>query len=228
MAGAEHIWKVVSKIPADYNDVVETGTFLGQSTRQFCKSFDCVHTIELDEKLSKFAEEGVLKDGYHNAIFHIGDSAKVIQKIVQEYNLLGRKVLFYLDAHWSGDESVAEYKDGYTGPHTWIGNYTVHRGDDDNPSSVEQNPLEEEIMYIYDHFQSECIIVIDDFDKFGYDGIGLKNKSFTGEDWSHLDINNIINNISDRLTSNFAIEKKWMMLRLKDIEHQTKKAKYNV
>ena len=167
MAGAEHIWKVVSKIPSDYNDVVETGTFLGQSTRQFCKSFEWVHTIELDEKLSKFAEEGVLKDGYYNAIFHTGDSAKVIQKIIQEYNLtLGRKVLFYLDAHWSGDESVTEYKDGYIGPHTWIGNYTAHRGDDDNPSSLEQNPLEEEIMYIYDYFQSECIIVIDDFDKF--------------------------------------------------------------
>jgi len=59
--------------------------------------------------------------------------------------------------------------------------------------------LEEEIMHIYNMFKNECIIMVDDWDRIGEDGIGLKNNQFDGEDWSHINFNKIQENIKDRL-----------------------------
>ena len=54
-------------------------------------------------------------------------------------------------------------------------------------------------MHIYNMFNNECVIVIDDWENIGSDGIGLKDKEFIGEDWSNIDMNRIEENIKDRL-----------------------------
>lgn len=216
MAGAETIKEIMMFVPDDYTDVIETGTFLGQTTREFASKYDMVHTIELDKDLSAFAEKGIKDDGYENIKCWVGDSSVVLPKIIKDYNknFSDRKVLFYLDAHWSGDESVSEYNDGWSGPMSWIGNYTAHRGNTNNPTSKEQVPLDEELLSIYNRFQNECIICIDDYDKFDEDGRGLSGKMFDAEDWSHLDLKKMFISMSDRMVKMFPVNNR-LIIKLK-------------
>jgi len=210
------ITRLVGKIPYGFTDVVETGTFLGETAGKFSVGSNWVHTIEIDEKLYEFAKEGLVKNGHGNVTCWLGDSAEVLPKIIKDYNENHpvKKVSFYLDAHWSGDESVSKYKNGWEGPKTWIGNFTGHRGKDNNPTSLEQTPLEEEVMTIYNQFQNECMIIIDDMDKFGEDGVGLIGKSFDGEDWSCINLSNIISNIKDRITEPLKVFENRLLIRL--------------
>ncbi len=220
MAGAETIKEIMMFVPDDYTDVIETGTFLGQATREFASNYDMVHTIELDKDLSEFADKGMKDDGYENIKCWVGDSSVVLPKIIKDYNknFSDRKVLFYLDAHWSGDESVSEYKDGWSGPMSWIGNYTAHRGNSNNPTSQEQVPLDEELLSIYSNFENECIICVDDYDKFGEDGKGLSGKMFDGEDWSHLDLKKMFITMSDRMENMFPVNDRLIIkLKAKDV-----------
>jgi hypothetical protein len=206
MAGAETIHEVLVHIPDDYTDVIETGTFLGHATKIFADKYETVHTIELDKKLSEFAEKGMKESGYENITCWVGDSAQILPKLITDYNqnFSDKKVLFYLDAHWSGDESVT-YKDGWGGPMSWIGNYTAHKGKDNKPTSQEQVPLVEEIMSIYNNFENECIICVDDYDKFDEDGNGLTGVMFDAEDWSHINLKKIFSSISDRVAEMFIV-----------------------
>tara|TARA_Y100001938_G_scaffold148909_1_gene234041 strand:- start:1058 stop:1723 length:666 start_codon:yes stop_codon:yes gene_type:complete len=200
MAGDEDIFELIGKFPYGFKDVVETGTFLGHSTRKFCKGMNWVHTIEVNEELYEFAKKGLEEKGCGNLSMYLGDSAKILPEIIKDYNdnHPDVKVVFYLDAHWSGDETVKEYKNGYTGPKTWIGDFSGHRGGGDKPTSKEQIPLEEEIMHIYDHFENECLVVIDDIDKFDETGKGLVGLSFEEEDWSCVNLKTIMDNIAPR------------------------------
>jgi hypothetical protein len=70
---------------------------------------------------------------------------------------------------------------------------------DDTPSSRDQVPLEEEIVSIVSGFPRECVIYIDDMDKFDASGNGLQNKGFAGEDWSHLNVQSLLETIGNRL-----------------------------
>ena len=207
MAGAETIKEIMMFVPDDYTDGIETGTFLGQSTREFANLYDTVHTIELDKDLSEFAEKGMKNDGYENITCWVGDSAQILPRLITDYNknFSDKKVLFYLDAHWSGDESVVEYKDGWSGPMSWIGNYTAHRGKGNKPTSKEQIPLDEEVLGIYNNFENECVICIDDYDKFDDDGKGITGKMFEEEDWSHIDLKKLFVVMSDRMTKMFPV-----------------------
>jgi hypothetical protein len=217
MAGAETIHEVLTFVPKDYTDVIETGTFLGHATKRFADKYDTVHTIELDDKLSKFAEQGMKENGYENITCWVGDSAEILPKLISDYNknFSDKKVLFYLDAHWSGDESVKEYKDGWSGPMSWIGNYTAHKGKDNNPTSQEQVPLEEELLGIYNNFKNECVICVDDYDKFDEDGKGLSGVMFEAEDWSHINLSKIFISMSDRVVDMFSVNNR-LVIKLKE------------
>ena len=190
----------LSFIFREYPVAVETGTFIGKTTFEFAQVFKEVHTIELDQGLFDQAAQ-FLYTNTSNVICYYGDSAKVLKtKLINRLNEKNEKVFFYLDAHWSGDDSVDWKNSEWQGASSWArGRNTAHRGTGDKPTSQEQNPLEEEIMHIYNLFKGECAVAIDDWDKIGGDGLGLKNKSFAGEDWSHINYNKILNNIRDRL-----------------------------
>ena len=74
-----------------------------------------------------------------------------------------------------------------------------------------------EIMHIYNNFENECLICIDDWDKIGEDGIGKKNDQFVGEDWSNINFNIIKNKIKDRLIGQpFMIDQFKMVIKLKN------------
>lgn len=196
----------LSFIFKEYPVAVETGTFIGTTTFEFAKFFKQVHTIELDQGLFNQASKFLYTNTKNVSCYH-GDSANVLKtQLINKLNKKHEKVFFYLDAHWSGDDSVDWQNSEWKGVSSWArGRNTAHRGTGDNPTSQEQNPLEDEIMHIYNLFKGECTIAIDDWDKIGDNGVGLRNKSFAGEDWSHINYKKIINNISDRLSCNPAV-----------------------
>jgi hypothetical protein len=174
--------------PADYEVAVETGTLFGDSALRLSRHFPMVYTIEINRDLFERAAAR-FKD--HNGIRVLcGDSKQVLAALVKE---IRRPCLFYLDAHFSGDGSTNWKKSRWRG-------YRVDTGyAGDRPTAENQVPLFEEIKAIHDGLKSRCLIYIDDADEFDDSGVGLKDKKFQGEDWSHLDLNVIKDYLAARL-----------------------------
>lgn len=188
-----------------YRVAVETGTLFGDSTLRLSRHFPAVYTIEVDRALFEKAEARFKDHPGINVLF--GDSRSVLEDLVQK---IQGPCLFYLDAHFSGDRST-DWKSS-----RWKG-YKVDTGHaGDRPTAENQVPLFEEIRLIHDYVKSECIIYIDDIDKFDENGAGLKDKQFKGEDWSHLNLNTIRNYLADR-TNLWTTIKRQMIVQLKDI-----------
>jgi hypothetical protein len=157
---------------------VETGTCLGESTEKLAREYGLVHTVELSEPL------------YHRAVrrfellphvhCHHGDSPEVLSRIVPE---LDGTVLFYLDAHYSGDAATE-----------WL----LFRGYgvDTARSKV---PLLEELDVIVRLCRGPCVVYIDDMDKFDAEGQGLRDQGFVGEDWTHLTVSALHDAVAPRL-----------------------------
>lgn len=81
---------------------VETGTHMGATARAAAEVFDEVHTIELSQELYARARE--LFAAVPNLHCHQGDSISVLPELVPQ--LAGRRALYWLDAHFSGQSSV--------------------------------------------------------------------------------------------------------------------------
>jgi len=210
--------RILPYIGKDYTTAVETGTYLGATTKYLATQFNRVHTIELDEGLFKEVEKSFKNN--KNIKCHLGDSSTVLrEKIIDELNNseYDKKVFFFLDAHWSGDDNVDWENSKWKGAYSYArGKNTAHRGNTSLPNAVEQVPLEEEIMHIYNNFKNECLICVDDWDKIDKDGIGKKNAEFVGEDWSNINFNIIKDKIKDRLVGNpFMIDNYKLMIKLK-------------
>ena len=216
-------WKrVLPYIDNDYTTVVETGTFLGHTTEYLSRRFDKVHTIELDEGLFNVVNKHFSDNNKVHC--HLGDSAIILKEtLIEDLNKSkeDKKVFFFLDAHWSGDDNVDWEQSTWKGVNSWKrGKNTAHRGNTISPTAVEQVPLEEEIMHIYNNFENECLICVDDWDKIGEDGIGKKDNTFKGEDWSNINFNLIKNKIKDRLVGEpFMIDKHKLIIKLKTIKN---------
>ncbi len=176
----------------DVNTVIETGTFLGESTKVMADHFDKVYTIELDEKLYKETSDKLKKQGYTNIEFIFGDSGEKIEKLTKEVD---QPTVFFLDAHWSGDDSVQWEKGEWGG----YGVNTAHLGESEVPSAEEQVPMDREIRSIVNNFRQKGVIYIDDLENFDFWGKGLKNRKFEGEDYSHLDLRAIRNLLGARV-----------------------------
>lgn len=76
---------------------VETGTWKGYTTRFFSKCFKEVHTAEISEENFQIAKANL--SDCSNVHCHLGSSEKVLHDILP--SLKGKKVVFYLDAHWN-------------------------------------------------------------------------------------------------------------------------------
>ncbi len=77
--------------------LVETGTFLGDTTWSFRKSFERIHTIEVLPELAALA-----RDRFRNTpsvIVHEGDSASLLAGLCET---IETPCIFYLDGHYSG------------------------------------------------------------------------------------------------------------------------------
>ena len=69
-------------------------------------------------------------------------------------------------------------------------------------------------MHIYNNFNNECLICIDDWDKIDENGMGKKDDQFMGEDWSNINFNVIKEKIKDRLAGDpFMINSDKMVLK---------------
>lgn len=77
--------------------IVETGTYLGQSTQSFAKEFNKVYSIELDQQLYKYSKNKLRKR--KNITLLCGNSKEMLPKILSD--LTGPSV-FFLDGHASG------------------------------------------------------------------------------------------------------------------------------
>lgn len=76
--------------------VVETGTYQGGTTVVFSYLFDEVHTIEIEPNNYNASKERL--SPYANVNCHFGSSSEVLKELLPL--LKGKRVLFYLDAHW--------------------------------------------------------------------------------------------------------------------------------
>lgn len=78
------------------NTAIETGTYKGLTTQFFALCFKEVHTIESVDWIYAEAKEN-LKEHPH-VYCHLGSSEAVLKEILP--SLIGKPVVFYLDAHW--------------------------------------------------------------------------------------------------------------------------------
>ncbi|MEQ8240512.1 MAG: class I SAM-dependent methyltransferase, partial [Cyclobacteriaceae bacterium] len=188
----EKLKSYLSKSFSDVQTVVETGTFKGESTEIMANHFKRVITIELDDVMYNETSSKLLNKGYKNIEFKKGDSGEIIQNLVEE---LKEPTVFFLDAHWSGDNSVNWEKGEWKG----YGINTAHLGKTIRPSGHEQVPMDREIRAIAERFTNKGAVYIDDLVNFDFWGKGLKNRNFEGEDYSHLDLRDIRKVFGNRL-----------------------------
>ena len=80
----------------DLHTLIETGTYLGETTSAAADIYDVVHSIELSEKLYSDAKDKF--SDISNIHLYLGDSAEVLPEILQFEN---KNVLFWLDGHYS-------------------------------------------------------------------------------------------------------------------------------
>lgn len=84
--------KLVEKF--DVKRIIETGTYLGWSTKKLSKLNLKVDTIEINEEYYEKAKETVISK---NVTFYSGNSVDVLSEIVEEGE---GNILFFLDSHW--------------------------------------------------------------------------------------------------------------------------------
>ena len=82
---------------------VETGTHHGWSALWASGHFEKVWTVELDEALFRRASRRLANRA--NVEQHLGPSVEMLRSVVP---LLDRPAFFWLDAHWSGEDTGGE------------------------------------------------------------------------------------------------------------------------
>jgi hypothetical protein len=170
----------------------ETGTFLGKGSRFLAENFPRVVTIELSEELHREAKASLAGQPHIECLQ--GNSAEVLARILPSYGK-EQTAFFFLDAHWSGDQTV-DWKNS-----RWKGfrRDTAHLGSGSKPSGPEQCPLLAELAAIAEYWQGSAHILIDDTRNIPAEGPGKKDFAFLGEDWSHLSRETVLNTLGARL-----------------------------
>jgi hypothetical protein len=92
--------------------IIETGTYLGDTSRKFAKLGYEVHTIEVSQKLSDAVFPMLNAIGVN---CYRGDSGTLLPQIMQKILESGTsKANFWLDGHWSG--GITSRADDYETP----------------------------------------------------------------------------------------------------------------
>ena len=92
----------------DRNIIIETGTYLGQSTIDFAKLVP-VFTTEIRKEYQDQAKERC-KDCPNPIVFLLGDSAELLEKSILPLTKKEKPIIF-LDSHWYGDDSLSRELD---------------------------------------------------------------------------------------------------------------------
>jgi hypothetical protein len=88
-------------IPFGYSTCIETGTYCGYTAQKLSQIFSVVHTIEASDKFYELASNNLKK--FQNVYCHHGDSRIMLPEILNNHMEGG--VIFYLDAHYSSEET---------------------------------------------------------------------------------------------------------------------------
>ncbi len=176
------------------NILVETGTFGGDVPWFECHLFKEVHTIEIDKNLYEKAKMRLKNKS--NIFCWYGDSAEILSEVLRR---IKKRCVFFLDAHWSGDSSVNWKESSWKG----YGIDTGYRGNKTiAPSPESQNPLKDEIESIAKLHPYPSVIIIDD-----WLNINTKDRSFKGENWTHINIDTILSIIGrERIRAIFTVD----------------------
>lgn len=158
MISAEHIFEFKNYKDTDYfleesflqalSDVFhpdiffETGTYLAHTTQRAAAYFKEIHTVELHDGLFHRAKS-VLSPYEHVTVYH-GKSPDIIAQVVPRLN---GTILFWLDAHYSG-QGTAQSSNNPEDPNTFTA-------------------IRLELAAIRDLNLKNCIILIDDIRGFG-------------------------------------------------------------
>ena len=99
---------------------VETGAYMGGGIESLLLSlrFQQIHSIELSPKWAEHCQKKF--EAFPHIHVHEGDSATVLQRMIENNELPNEPVIFYLDAHYSGGETAGEKVDNYIDPYTGI------------------------------------------------------------------------------------------------------------
>lgn len=102
----EHLQKNIK----DYGVFIETGTFCGNTIFMMEPHFNKLHTIEISEKYFLDFEKNKNGLGKLKINNHLGDSVKIIPKLVKILDE-NDKCIFWLDGHWSSGDTGKGEKD---------------------------------------------------------------------------------------------------------------------
>lgn len=76
--------------------VIETGTYLGWSTKVFADLVSMVDTIEVNSEYYKTAKQNL--QNFSNVNIHLGDSVVMLDQLINQNET---NLLVFLDAHWA-------------------------------------------------------------------------------------------------------------------------------
>ena len=76
--------------------IFETGTYLGNTTKQFATMVNEVVTVEINQTYFDQAQKSF--EGVHHIKNYLGNSPDVMDALLPQYR--NHNMLFYLDAHW--------------------------------------------------------------------------------------------------------------------------------
>lgn len=175
------------KLSPRFTDFVETGSLFAHTSIHASFWFDHVTTIEISDFLYEFIKE--LPSARPNIRVLHGDSPSCMPEVLAR---LQGPTVFFLDAHWSGDDTTNYLEfDGYPHP-------TGHKGKSKTPNSKEQKPILQELQQIYEGCKFPALIIIDDWNL-----MGLSDDVFEGFDWTHLSQDSLKKFIDDQLRTAF-------------------------
>lgn len=87
--------------------IIETGTFRGASTEFFADLCPGpVFTIEADQRLYGYSRARLFR--CRNVVSLLDDSRNGLRGLIGNTRLQGKRILFYLDAHWGTDLPLGE------------------------------------------------------------------------------------------------------------------------
>lgn len=89
----------------EYDIFIESGTYCGGTTISLIPSFKTLHTIELSEKYFNFFDQIKKDNNYSSVINHFGSTEEILPNILCDLEK-DDKVVFWLDGHWSSNDTA--------------------------------------------------------------------------------------------------------------------------